>query len=263
MQQTIMMIHGMWGNDWDWRHYKPFFESKGYRCVTLNLRYHDIDPKSDPPRQLGTTSVLDYVDDVEKEIKQLDSLPILMGHSMGGLIAQILGSRGLAQSLVLLTPASPRGVLALRFSVIKSFWSVLTKWGFWRNPMRQTFDEAVYSMLHLLSKEEQRGEYGHFVYESGRAAAEIGFWLFDLGKATYVDESKVACPVLVIAGSEDRITPSSVVKKTAKKYGAVSTFKEFPNHSHWVIAEPGWEEIAQYIDDWLNLQRRINGPKTS
>ena len=262
MQQTIMMIHGMWGNDWDWRHYKQFFERKGYRCVTPNLRYHDMDPKSDPPRQLGTTSVLDYAGDLEREIKQLDSLPILMGHSMGGLLAQILGSRGLAQSLVLLTPASPRGVLALRPSVIKSFWSVLTKWGFWRNAMRQTFDEAVYAMLHLLSEEEQREAYGHFVYESGRAAAEIGFWLFDPGKATYVDESKVTCPVLVIAGSEDRITPPSVVKKTANKYRAVSTFKKFPNHSHWVIGEPGWEEIAQYIDDWLNLQRRTNSQRT-
>ena len=128
--------------------------------------------------------------------------------------------------------------------------------------MRQTFDEAVYSMMHLLSKEEQREAYGHFVYESGRAAAEIGFWLFDPGKATYVDESKVTCPVLAIAGSEDRITPPAVVKKTANKYGAVSTFKEFPNHSHWVIGEPGWEEIAQYVDDWLNLQRRTDGPRT-
>ena len=257
-----MMIHGMWGNDWDWRYYKPFFESRGYRCVTPNLRYHDNDPKSDPPGQLGTTSVLDYAADLEKEIKQLDSLPILMGHSMGGLLAQILGSRGLAQSLVLLTPASSRGVLALKPSVIRSFWSVITKWGFWRNPMRQTFDEAVYSILHLLSEEEQREAYGHFVYESGRAAAEIGFWLFDPGKATYVDESKVTCPVLVIAGSEDRLTPPSVVKKTANKYRAVSTFKEFPNHSHWVIGGPGWEEIAQYVDDWLNLQRRTKGPRT-
>ena len=53
------------------------------------------------------------------------------------------------------------------------------------------------------------------MYESGRAAFEIGFWLLDLGKASYVDESKVTCPVLVIAGAEDRITPASVVKKTA------------------------------------------------
>lgn len=98
--------------------------------------------------------------------------------------------------------------------------------------MKQTFDEVVYSMLHLLSEKEQRETYGHFVYESGRAAAEIGFWLFDPGKATNVDESKVTCPVLVIAGSEDRLTPTSLVKKRANKYRPVSTFKEFPNHSH-------------------------------
>jgi pimeloyl-ACP methyl ester carboxylesterase len=65
--------------------------------------------------------------------------------------------------------------------------------------------------------------------------------------------------VLVIAGAEDRITPASVVKQVANKYGAVSTYKEFEGHSHWVVGEPGWEDIAQYISDWLELKRRIHG----
>jgi pimeloyl-ACP methyl ester carboxylesterase len=252
MTPTIMMIHGMWGSSWYWGNYKQFFESKGYRCITPTLRLHDIDPSSEPPPELGTTSLLDYAGDLEKEIRKLDSLPILMGHSMGGLLAQILGSRGLAEALVQLTPASPRGIIALEPSVIKSFMSVLSKWGFWRKPMRQTFEEAVYSMMHLLSEQEQREMYRHFVYESGRAASEIGFWLFDPGKASYVDESKVTCPVLVIAGAEDRITPASVVRKVAAKYDAVSTYKEFKGHSHWVVGEPGWEDVAQYIYDWLH-----------
>ena len=255
MNATIMMIHGMWGSSWYWGNYKQFFESKGYRCIIPTLRLHDIDPKSEPPPELGTTSLLDYANDLEKEIRKLDSPPILMGHSMGGLLAQILGNRGLAEALVLLTPASPRGIIALEPSVIKSFMSVLTKWGFWRKPMRQTFEEAVYSMMHLLSGQEQKDIYGHFVYESGRAAFEIGFWLFDSGKASFVDESKVTCPVLVIAGAEDRITPASVVRKVAAKYSAVSTYKEFEGHSHWVVGEPGWEDIAQYIYDWLHSKR--------
>ncbi|GAB6269883.1 MAG: alpha/beta hydrolase [Smithella sp.] len=71
-----------------------------------------------------------------------------------------------------------------------------------------------------------------------------------------MDKSKVTCPVLVVAGSEDGITPASVVKKVAKKYKAVSTYKEFPNHSHWAIGEPGWQEIAQYVKDWLKLQHK-------
>ncbi len=175
-----------------------------------------------------------------------------MGHSMGGLLAQILGSRGLTKGLVLLTPASPSGINALKYSVIKSFWSVLTKWGFWHKPNRLPFEAAVYSMLHLLPVEEQKAVYDRYVYESGRAAAEIGFWLLDFKGGSKVNQSNVTCPVLVIAGAEDRITPASVVRKVADKYKTVSTYKEFENHAHWVVAEPGWEEIAEFAADWID-----------
>lgn len=252
MPETIVMIHGMWGGGWYWEKYKTFFEEKGYQCITPTLRFHDMDPKELPNPQLGITSLLDYAEYLEREIREIDDVPILMGHSMGGLLAQILGSRGLAKALVLLTPGAPSGIMALKPSVMKSFWSALTKWGFWRKPMRQTFEEAVYSMLHLLPPEEQREIYSRFVYESGRAGFEMGFWLLDLKKAAKVDESKVTCPVLVIAGAQDRITPASVVQKVADKYKDVSTYKEFSDHAHWVIGEPGWQEIAEYISDWLN-----------
>ena len=252
MTETIVMIHGMWGGGWSWENYVKHFEKKGYHCITPTLRFHDMDPNETPNPQLGTTSLLDYAEDLEQEIHKLDVIPILMGHSMGGLLAQILGSRGLAKALVLLTPASPYGIMALKPSVIRSFWSVLTKWGFWRKPMRQKFNEAVYSMLHLLTPEEQKEAFDKFVYESGRAGFEIGFWLFDSRRAAKVDESKITCPVLVIAGAEDRITPASVVRQVANKYKAVSTYKEFANHAHWIIAEPGWQEIAEYVSDWLD-----------
>ena len=252
MSNTIVMIHGMWGSSWYWENYKSFFEKKGYRCITPVLRYHDMDPDAQPNPELGKISLLDYANDLEKEINKLDEKPIIMGHSMGGLLAQILGSRGNAKALVLLTPASPRGILALKPSVIKSFFGVMTKWGFWRRPNRISFKAAVYSMMHLLDEKEQKSAYKNYVYESGRAASEIGFWLFDRKKASKVDESKVTCPVLVISGAEDRITPASVVKNVAKKYKNVSTYKEFVNNAHWVIGEPGWQEIADYVSDWLD-----------
>jgi pimeloyl-ACP methyl ester carboxylesterase len=251
MSETIYMIHGMWGGPWYWENYKNFFEKEGYRCITTTLCFHDMDPQDAPNPQLGTTSLLDYAGDLEQEIQQLGVKPIVMGHSMGGLLAQILGSRALAKSLVLLAPASPAGIMALRPSVIKSFWSIQKKWGFWKKPMRQTFNEAVYSMLHLLPSDEQKQAYDRFVYESGRAAYEIGYWLFDSKNASKIDETKVTCPVLVIAGAEDRITPAAVVRKVAEKYEVVSTYKEFENHAHWVVAEPGWQEIVEYIADWL------------
>jgi hypothetical protein len=171
---------------------------------------------------------------------------------MGGLLAQILGSRGLAKALVLLTPASPRGIMALRLSVIRSFWSTLTKPGFWKKPMLQTFDEAVYSMLQMMPGEDRKALYDKFVPESGRAGFEIGFWLLDGNRATEVNESRVTCPCLIISGELDKITPPSVVRSMAQKYRTVSTLKEFTHHAHWVHDEPGWIEIAEYCSEWLD-----------
>jgi pimeloyl-ACP methyl ester carboxylesterase len=251
MTRTIVMIHGMWGGPWYWANYRSLFESAGYRCVAITLPYHDMDPRGVPDPRLGTVSLLNYAEAIEGEIRQLGEKPILMGHSMGGLLAQMLGARGLAKALILLTPASPAGIVAITPSVIRSFWSIQTTWGFWKKPTRQTYAEAVYSMLHLLPKMEQKAAYDRFVYESGRATFEIGYWLLDPRGAARVDASKVTCPVLVVGGAQDRMTPVDVVRKVAGKYRAVATYKEFSNHAHWVVGEPEWEEVAGYVLDWL------------
>jgi len=82
---------------------------------------------------------------------------------------------------------------------------------------------------------------------------EIACWFLDSKKTIKIDASKIISPVLAIAGSEDRVTPASVVKKIAEKYGTKSTYKEFPDHAHYMIGEPGWEKIAQDIHDWLQI----------
>lgn len=249
MSDTIFMIHGMWGGAWYWQNYKEFFEKQGYRCKAATLRHHAMEPTAEPPMELGRTGLLDYAADLEKEIRALDEKPVLMGHSMGGLLTQILAARGLAKAIVLLAPASPRGILAIHPSVIKSFWSMIISGRFWTRPYRQTFDEAVYSMLHLMPAAMQREIYARFVYESGRAAGEIGFWIFDGQKASAVDARKVQCPVLVISGKQDRITPAAVHRQIAKKYKA--DLKVFENHAHWLVMEPGWEDVAGYAAEWL------------
>ncbi len=252
MPKTIVMIHGMWVGGWCWKNYKRFFEKKGYQCFTPTLRYHDVDPKEKPHPDLGTTSLMDYASDLQRYIVSLDEKPILIGHSMGGLLAQILGARGLASSLVLLTPAPPSGIKAFNFSVIKSFWSILKQRGFWGNPHRLSFNEAVYFLLHLLPETQQKAIYEKMVYESGRAATEIGLWIFDPNRTSKVDEAKITCPILVVAGTEDRIAPASLVQKVAKKYQSVSIYKEFENHAHYLIGEQGWENIAEFIYVWID-----------
>lgn len=245
------MIHGMCCGGWCWGDFKKFFEDRSYRCITPTLRFHDMGPKETPSPELGVTSLLDYAEDLEKEINKLDETPILMGHSMGGLLVQILASRGLARAVVILNPAPPNGIMTLKYSTIKSFGGSM-KYGFWRKSFRPTFKEIAYSSLNLLTPKEQEEVYDKLVYESGRALFEIGFWFFDSKGASKVDESKITCGVLVVAGGRDRITPASVVKKIAEKYKTVSTYREFTDHAHWTIGEPGWGEIAEYAYNWLN-----------
>ncbi len=256
MADTIFMIHGMWTTSEDWDNYRRFFGAKGYRCVAPTLPYHDMDPRGVPDPRLGTASLLDYAAALEDELRRLGGRPIVMGQSMGGLLAQMLAARGLARALVLLTPASPAGIFAFTPSVMRSFWSIQTTWGFWRKPMRQTFPEAAYSMMHLLPEDEQRANYDKLVSEAGRVAFEIGCWCLDPRRAAKVDASRVTCPVLVVGAAQDRITPVSVVRRVAKKYGAHATYKEFENHAHWLMGEPRWEEVAGYVADWLAQRGR-------
>lgn len=262
MTKTIVMIHGMWGGPWCWNHYKTFFESQGYRCFTPTLRHHDIEPGERPPRALGDTSLLDYANDLARGLEPLDESPVIMGHSMGGLLAQMLASRGYAGALVLVSSAAPAGIFSLNRPVLKSFRSIMTKWGFiprwgcWKKPHRQTFAESVFSTLHKLDENAQRAVFNNFVYESGRAAFEIGFWLFDSRRAAAVDPSTITCPVLLVGGEDDRLVPLSVLRQIAERYRSVSTCREFAGHAHWLLGEPGWEEIARYITGWLESGER-------
>ena len=109
MAETIFFIHGMWGGGWYWEKHRRFLEDRGFTCIAPTLRHHDMDPRDTPDPGLGTTSLLDYAQDLEQEIETLGVKPVLIGHSMGGLLAQILGARGLARALVLMTPAPPAG----------------------------------------------------------------------------------------------------------------------------------------------------------
>jgi len=259
VDRTIVMIHGMMGGAWCWDEYRSYFEDRGYKCVTPTLRYHDVDPASPPHPHLGSTSLLDYAQDLTQEIEKLGERPILMGHSMGGLLAQIVGSRGLAEALVLLTPAPPAGINMLRPTVIRAFWSAQRQWGFWRKPLLLRFEPMARSALQLFTPEDQRDIYGKFVHDSGRAAAEIGYWFLDRRGASRVDESKITCPVLAVAGGQDGMMPHPVVRKVAEKYRAVSTYRMFADHSHQIISEPGWQDVAEYVANWLRDALRDAG----
>ena len=200
------MIHGMWAGGWVWSDYIPVFEGRGYHCLAPTLRHHDA-PASEPPEALGHTSLLDYASDLQKEIGKLDQPPVLMGHSMGGILAQMLGARRPAKALVLLSPMPPQGINVISLASLRMFRQTFKRWGFWRKPTRPTFADAAAAMLGHLPRAQQRAVYDRLGNESGRVACEAGFWFLDPRAAKSVDSSRVACPVLVIAGAEAHSIP--------------------------------------------------------
>jgi len=247
----LFMIHGMWCTGEAWNKYREFFAQRGYTVHTPTLRHHSYGKNEHPIPALGTTSLLDYAADLEAEIRSHETQPVIIGHSMGGLLAQILAARGLGRAAIFLTPAAPAGIIALTPSVVKTFRRVLTSWAFWRRPTFPTLKEAAYAVYNLLPPDEHDAEYGRLVHESGRAAAEIAFWLFDGSNAAKVDENTITYPTLTIAGTQDNITPASVVRKVGRKYATNGDFHEFPNHAHWVLGEPGWEDVANHCLKWI------------
>ena len=251
MQDIIVMIHGMCMTGACWENYKTFFESRSYRCITPTLRYHDMNYNSPPDARLGTVGLETYAADLQQTIEALDARPILMGHSMGGLLVQILAARKLAKAAVLLTPAPPGGINALKFSVVRSFAGVMTRWGFWRKPFRFSYNKAIYALMNLLPPPDRQEIFQQMVYESGRAAFQIGYWWLDRMRAASVDAGKIDCPMFIVAGRHDRITPATVIRKIARKYEAVAVYREFENHAHMVLHEPGWEAVAGATAAWL------------
>jgi non-heme chloroperoxidase len=248
---TIVMIHGMWAGGWVWDAWRPVFESRGYRCIIPTLRFHDALPSS-PPEALGSTSLLDYAQDLEVEIAGLDDQLVLMGHSMGGMLAQMLAERRSPAALVLLSPMPPQGINTLSPASLRMFRPVLKRWGFWRRPTRPLFADAVASMIGRMPEGAQKTLFDRLVHESGRAACEAGFWFVDPKRAKWINESRILCPILVANGTEDQLHTTSMMRRVARAYEPHSTFWLLPEHGHWLVGEPGWQDLAERIADWLD-----------
>ena len=251
MAKLAVLIHGMWATPDVWRNWAPILERRGWQTVAPALRHHEVPPLA-PPARLGTTGLMDYAADLEAMIKGLTEKPILVGHSMGGLLALMLCARGLARAGVLLTPAPPAGVLAIRPSNLRAFARIEMNWGWWRKPHRATLGEALWHTFNTSSPSEGTKRHATFVYDSGRALFEMALPWLDGGKATTIDPRLVTVPLLFVAADRDRLTPPGVVRRTARRFGHAADYVEYPDQGHWVLGQPGWERIADDTVAWMD-----------
>ena len=192
----------------------------------------------------------DYRAQLAAFLETLPAKPILLGHSMGAILAQQLAADDLALKLVLASPAPRAGILPPTDAEKQLGQDLMTIGDFKARAIDPNFDLACIYTLNRLSKDEQRRVFDQFGPESGRALFETFFWMFDQSGATDLDTRAVHCPVLCLSGTEDNIVSIEAARETAIGYPQAA-FWELEGHAHMLVLEPGADKIAGRIADWL------------
>lgn len=234
----ILLVHGMFGGAWYFERYQRFFAARGYPAFALDLRGHH---GSRPVEDLGRVTLADYVDDARAVARHLGR-PIVLGHSMGGLMAQRLAEEDAVAAAVLVASAPPRGITPatpmLVRKQLKHAWAIVRQ-----RTVMGSFRDHLAMSLNRTPPDEARLAYDRLVPESGRASLELSIG------AIAVDAARVRCPMMGIVGRDDRFIVPRVMRAIARKYDM--PLVEVPGHGHFIVTEPGWEGPAGMIADWL------------
>jgi pimeloyl-ACP methyl ester carboxylesterase len=249
MSKTIVMVHGANCGGWCFDGFRKVFEARGFTCHAPDLIGHGAD-KATGKGTLAGVGMADYRAQMTAFVEALPEKPILLGHSMGAVIAQQLAADGLAEKLVLASPAPRAGIVPPTDPEKQLCRDLMSIGPFWTRAIDPNFELACFYTLNLLPKDEQQRVFDQFGPESGRALFETFFWMFDQTGATSVETDAVRCPVLCLSGAQDNIVSLETARQTAGAYPQ-SAFWELKDHAHMLLIEPGAEKIAGRIADWL------------
>ena len=254
----VVFIHGLWLLPSSWDSWATFFEDAGY--VALTPDWPD-DPETvegarAEPEVLAKKSLKQVADHTTDIIKALDKKPAVMGHSTGGLLAQMLAGRGLSAVTVAIDPGVFRGVLPLPASVLKGVGPFLVNPRTRGRAITLTFDQFKYSWANALDEKEARELYDTFhVAGSGISLAQMGNANLNPWTESKVDtRNPDRGPLLIIDGEKDHTVPWAIANaayKRQKRNSAVTEIVKMPNRGHSLTIDHGWREVAQTALDFV------------
>lgn len=249
MTKTVVFITGAWMHTSSWDKFKSAFEAAGYTTLAPAWPYLDGNPnalRTHPDKRLGSLSLEQIVSHYEQIIRALPEKPLIVGHSFGGLITQLLLDRGVGVAGIALDPAPIAGVVPGPVSLMAALGPILAGPSATFTISRAAFGATFANTVPGL---EQPKIYDDFVVPtSSRIFYQAAFML-----GTKVDTRNRQQPLLITVGEKDRTVTPYVAKAAynlQKRSAARTDFKEFAGRSHFLAGEKGWEEVAAYAIDW-------------
>ena len=252
----VVLIHGLFLNWSSWEKWVERYTLRGLHVLPLawpGLEGSVQALRSDPA-PLTRLDIKKIVDHLESAIAELKPAPIIIGHSFGGLFAQILAYRGFGSAVVGVDPGAPAGVLSLPFSTLKATAPVLA------NPLSigdatmLTPEQFHYAFTNTISEDESRELYERYAIPcANRVLFEGAFENFVPHSPARVDVKSERAPTLLIAGGADHLVTADYTRSNFKLIAqspSITAFKEFPGRPHFTGVVEGWEEVADYALDW-------------
>jgi pimeloyl-ACP methyl ester carboxylesterase len=248
----IVFVHGLFVTRACWDPWIARFEARGHRCLAPAYPARELPARElrerHPDPAIAAVTLADVIDRFEGEIRGLDQPPVLIGHSFGGLLTQLLLQRQLGACGIAIDSVPPAGVLSLRWSFLRSLLPPLNPLAPASRPYLMSFRHFCYTFVNTLPPAEQRRVYDEQVSPESRRLARSG-----LSREARVDFARSRPPLLLIAGSRDHIIPASLNRTNWRRYErspSVTDFREFDGRDHYLIGAPGWEEVADYSWQW-------------
>jgi alpha-beta hydrolase superfamily lysophospholipase len=264
---TIVLIPGLWLTALSWEHWVDHYNKRGFNVVAKSWPGMDGDLKElrDDHSAIDDIGFGDVVDHYEGIVRELGSPPIIMGHSFGGAVTQVLLDRGVGAVGVAIDPAPIKGVLRLPPASLRSAFPALKNPANRHRAVMLTPEEFHYAFTNTLDDEEAAEAYERY------AAPGPGKTLFEAALANFNPHAPTKvhfhnddrAPLLLIAGQLDHVVPATIVRTEAKlqrKSKAITGYKEFAGRSHFIVGQDGWEEVADYALDWALNPTNVNEP---
>ncbi len=245
----VIMVHGAFCGGWAFEVFRQPFEAAGHAVLTP-------DAKGRGSGSRGSASMIDFAASVADLIQAQSQAPILIGHSLGGLVAQLAAARTPVRGLILLAPSAPWGISGGTVEEAVSAVSLYALGPYWLQAITPDYTIARTYSLDRLDKPARKAVFSRMVPESGRAIWETLNWWLDPFMTTSVPPERIAAPVLGIAGGRDMVHPPATVQRTVERLGG--ELQVFDGMSHWLLSEPGWEAVAEACLGWIARQEVVS-----